>query len=387
MPLSHRLRAAVAFAGLLASAPALRAQGPALTAYTPTLISGTGLINAPVAWVSPEHGDIWTSISARDIYQGVTYSPKPSGSVWDLTMTADAHLFGRVSVGGSIYGTKNQQVGLHASLLALRQPKDAPWFLPSVAFGVRNFGSSKRQDRFVTGAKRVVDVLPASQRASRGDINGAPTVYGVATKEFTRENVSLGLTAGFGSGLFSESGGMDTVYNKSGTLAKGLFLGGRLAYAMSPDSRLSVIMENDGWDWNMGAVVNWGHFVVGMMLTEIEETKGIPANEPLANWTKTALVVGYNGSIPDIIRGSRQRREAVELQLEQQRLKREVKQRETRMNELEAQIAKARTRADAEANAQRAALEKALEAEREAAKRAADRLQQVKPGAKPPETL
>jgi uncharacterized protein YlxW (UPF0749 family) len=121
------------------------------------------------------------------------------------------------------------------------------------------------------------------------------------------------------------------------------------------------------------------------MATELEQQKGMPVNQPLANWTKFNVLVGYTGSIPEIVRGSRQRAEAVELELEARRLRREVQQREKRMAELNAQIARANKSADAAAMSQRAALEKALEQEREAAKRAADRLQQVKPGTKPPE--
>jgi hypothetical protein len=379
------LRRTLAIAVLLAPFLGVSAQdvSPSLTAYTPTLTFGTGLINAPAAWVSPNHGDIWVATSARGFNQG-TLSPRPNGSIWDLTLTADAHLFGRLSLGGSIYGTNNQQMGAHASVLLYRQQADEKW-LPSVAVGVRNLGASARQDRYVTGDKRVVDALPAAQRAASGVINGNPSVYGVATREFTGEHTSIGLTAGYGTGLFKNDGGMDTVYNKSGTLASGLFLGSRLAIEMSKTSTMSVIVENDGWDWNAGVVITTGPLTVGLMATELEETKGIPANEPLANWTKTNLMIGYNGSIPEIIRGSRQRAEAVELELEARRLRREVTQRETRMRELNEQIARASLRADAEAKAQRAALEKALEQEREAAKRASDRLQQVKPGTKPPE--
>ncbi len=379
------LRRALAIAVLLAPAASLRAQDAtqSLTAYTPTLTFGTGLINAPVAWVSPQHGDIWAAVSARGLNQG-SLTPRPNGSIWDLTLTADAHLFGRLSIGGSIYGTNNQQVGAHAALLLYRQQADVKW-LPSLAVGVRNVGASAWQDRYVTGTKRAVDVLPAAQRAAKGVIDGSPSVYGVATREFTWERASLGLTVGYGTGLFKNNGGMDTVYNRRGTLTPGLFAGSRLAFALSKTSVMSFIVENDGWDWNAGAVVTAGPLTVGLMMTELEETKGIPDNEPLANWTKTNFIIGYAGSIPEIIRGSRQRAEAVELELEARRLRREVQQRDVRMAELNAQIAKARTRADAEAKAQQAALEKALEQEREAAKKAADRLQQVKPGTKPPE--
>lgn len=379
------LRRALALAVLLPPAVTLRAQDEPslLTAYAPTLTFGTGLINAPVAWVSPAHGDIWISTSARGFNQG-TLSPRPNGSIWDLTLTADAHLFGRLSVGGSIYGTSNQQLGAHAAFLLYRQQADLKW-LPSVAVGVRNVGASARQDRYVTGVKRVVDVLPAAQQAASGVIDGSPTVYGVATREFTWEGASLGLTAGYGTGLFKNDGGMDTVYNKTGTLAAGVFVGSRLRLPLSKTSTMSLLVENDSWDWNAGVVFTSGPLTIGLMATELEETKGIPDNEPLANWTKTNLIIGYTGSIPEIIRGSRQRAEAVELELEARRLRREVAQRDARMRELNAQIARARLRADAEAVAQRAALEKALEQEREAAKRASDRLQQVKPGTKPPE--
>ncbi len=379
------LRRALALALLVAPAATLGGQNvpSSLTAYAPTLTFGTGLINAPAAWVSPSHGDIWVSTSARGFNQG-TLSPRPNGSIWDLTLTADAHLFGRLSVGGSIYGTNNQQVGAHAALLLYRQHPDVKW-LPSLAVGVRNVGASARQDRYVTGVKRVVDVLPASQRGAKAIIDGSPTVYGVVTREFSWDGGALGLTAGFGTGLFRNDGGMDTVYNRNGTLAEGIFVGSRLALPLSRTSTMSLLVENDGWDWNAGVVFTSGPLTIGLMATELEETKGIPDNEPLANWTKTNLIFGYTGSIPEIIRGSRQRAEAVELELEARRLRREVAQRDVRMRELNAQIARARLRADAEALAQRAALEKALEQEREAAKRAADRLQQVKPGTKPPE--
>jgi hypothetical protein len=381
------LRRALASAFLLAPAVAAQAQEapPSLTAYTPTLTFGTGLINAPTAWVSPNHGDIWVATSARGFNQG-TLSPRPNGSIWDLTLTADAHLFGRLSVGGSLYGTKYQQVGAHAAFLLYRQQSDAKW-LPSLAVGVRNLGASAQQDRYVSGVKRVVDVLPAAQRPANAVIDGSPTAYGVATHEMGGERASLGITVGYGTGLFKNDGGMDSVYNKAGTLASGLFLGSRLAIALSKTSTMSLMVENDGWDWNIGAVVTAGPLTVGLMATEIEETKGIPDAEPLANWTKTNLIIGYTGSIPEIIRGSRQRAEAVELELEARRLRREVAQREVRMRELNEQIARARLRADAEANAQRAALERALDQEREAARRAAERLQQVKPGTKPPEGL
>jgi len=202
MRLSPCLRLALAIALPLALAVPAQAQdaAPSLTGYTPTLTFGTGLINIPAAWVSPNHGDVWITGSARGLDRG-TLSLRANASIWDLTLTADAHLFGRLSVGGSLYGTTSEQVGAHASLLLYRQQHDVKW-LPSLAVGVRNLGASARQDRYVSGSKRVVDALPAAQRPASGLIDGSPTVYGVATREFGGEKASLGFTVGYGTGLF-----------------------------------------------------------------------------------------------------------------------------------------------------------------------------------------
>src|ERR1700712_1421670 len=65
-----------ALIGAQASAPALAAQdsAPALTQqvvtrdeilYPATLTYGTGLIDIPVAWVSPNSGDIWVTTSGK----------------------------------------------------------------------------------------------------------------------------------------------------------------------------------------------------------------------------------------------------------------------------------------------------------------------------------
>jgi hypothetical protein len=299
-----------------------------------------------------------------------------------MTTNIEAHLMGRLAVGASLFSTYNQQIGIHSRLLLARQSIDSKW-MPNFSIGFRNLGSSPLQDRYVSGDRRVRDILPAAQRAGAGVINGAPSFYGVATREFTGDRTSLGLTMGYGTGLFRNDGGLGTKYNKSGTLVPGLFLGGRYAVALSDKSTLGLMLENDAWDWNVGAHVTMGHLTVGVMLAEVEEAKGIPPGEPLANWTKTNLMVAYSGSIPDIVRNSRQRSESVELELEAQRLKREVAQRARRMRELQRDIAGAQTRADADAKAQEAALLKALDAEREAAKRAAERLKAVKPDGKP----
>ena len=382
------LRRAVPFA-LLASAAAVTAtplraraqdsrQAPS---YGSTLTFGTGLINIPTAWVSPTSGDLFVTVSARAIGEG-SYQPKANGSLWDLTESLEAHLGGRVSVGLSLYGTKKQEVGGFAQLLLYREATEgsARW-LPSLAVGVRNLGSSKYQDRFVTGDRRIADILLVTNpNAKIPAINGSPTLFGVLTREFQYANNSASFSVGYGNGLFKNNGGLDTIYNKSGTVVSGMFFGGRIVIPTGKSTVLALMAENDGWDWNAGAQLTFGHVSAGLYLTELEEVKGIPDNKPLANFTKAALMFSYNASIPDIIRGGADRAQAAELQLEARRLTQEIAQRKVRTAEMQEALAKAKLGADKANAAQRAVLEKQLQAETEALKRAADRLQQLQKG-------
>jgi len=244
--------------------------------------------------------------------------------------------------------------------------------------GVRNLGASSYQDRYVTGDRRVVDLLVDSGRTEKvGRINGSPTVYGVMTHDMMFARNTASLSVGYGNGLFSNAGGLGTIYNKNGTLARGLFLGGRFVVPTGATSQLSLMLENDGWDWNAGALMTFGHLSAGLYILELEEEKGIPDNKPLANFTKVALSFSYNASIPGIARGSRDRAEAAEAQLRARRLKQEITQRRIRSAELERALVKAQRSADKAAEARRAELERQLEAEREAMRQAAERLQKL----------
>ncbi len=383
VPFTAALAAFATLAIAAARAP-LGAQDIRPTApYSSTLTYGTGLINIPTAWVSPTSGDLFVTVSARSIGSG-SLQPKASGSLWDLTESVEAHLGGRLSAGLSLYSTTKQEVGGFAQLLILKQPDEGPRWMPSFAVGVRNLGSSKYQDRFVTGDQRVTDVvLAANPNAKINPINGSPTLYGVLTRDFQFQENSMSLTAGYGSGLFSNNGGLDTIYNKSGTLAKGFFVGTRFVVPTGASSAMSFIVENDAWDWNAGAELRYGHMSVGLFMLELEEAKGIPSNKPLANYTKAALLLSYNASIPDIARNGSERAQAAENRIQARRLTQEIAQRATRTKELQVELAGAKQGADKAAAAQRAALEKQLDAEREAMKKAADRLEQLQKG-KPP---
>jgi hypothetical protein len=383
------LLAATAIAGVSISAAAQERVTPG---YGPTLTFGTGLVSIPVAWISRSNGDLFASISTRWIGFGATPATPDNVDVvaWDLTQTLDLHLGGRASLGASLYGTKFQQLGFHGQLLAVRQEPNGPAWLPSIAVGFRNFGSSKYQDRFVTGERRVIDALQRGPDETLGAVNGAPTVYGVATREIWAGKTNVSLSLGYGNGLFKEDGGLDTVYNKTGTLAAGAFGGLRLAYPLTERSAISAMVENNGFDWNIGAAYTLGFITVGLYSSEVEEAGRPPraaASDELrgrlANFNKIGMSLSYNTSFQGIVAGSRQRAEAADAQVELRRLNQEIAQRRATTRELVAALDRAKAAADRAAADQQAAIIKQLQAEQAALKAAADRLEALQK--KPPE--
>jgi hypothetical protein len=384
-----RTRFAFLILGMAAAVPATAQDDSRITpSYSPTLTFGTGLVNIPVAWISRGNGDIWASMSMRNIGHGPSASAASDGS-WDATQTLDAHIRGRFSLGVSLYGTKFQQFGVSGQWLALKQGEFGPAWLPSVAVGFRNWGSSKYQDRFVTGQRRSLDVYGDTVPGTLGQMNGAPTLYGVATREVAiGERSVFSVSLGYGNGLFKEDGGLDTAYNKAGTIVPGMFFGGRYAFPAFGGS-LSIMGDNNGFDWGIGANYTYGFISIGLYNTEVEskrpkqESGSATYDGKLANYSKFAVSLSYNASLPGIFLGSRQRAEAADASLELRRLSQEIAQRRATTRALVAALNKAATAADAAAKGQQSALEKQLEAERIALKAAADRLEALQK--KPPE--
>jgi uncharacterized coiled-coil protein SlyX len=153
----------------------------------------------------------------------------------------------------------------------------------------------------------------------------------------------MSFSVGYGNGLFREDGGLGDQYNNSGTIARGLFLAGRLVM------------------------------------------------HPSAN--------GYTGNVRDISRGVVLRSRITELSREHRRLRAEIVSRERRIRRLESQLAGARESEIGQLERRRAQLETEVQAERDAIRRATERLRQLEqggatrppaqptppPGTKPPE--
>jgi len=377
---------AITLGAMLTAQRPLRAQQQDL--YPATLQFGTGLIDIPVAWVSPSSGDIWVQTSAKRIPYGSGDASLNLASTWNTNLAIDTHWARRFSLGVSVY-SQNPEVALFGQALLVREQPDRAW--PSVAVGFRNLGTLDHEDRFLIGH----DVSFDTNGGSNGQVSPharhfhtAPSIYGAATKSFmVGGSGSASFTLGFGSGLFYDDGDLGRTYNDKGQIARGLFLGGRYAVRPTENTRIDLVAENNGWDWNAGVVANWRGISLGVYATELEEGSKSPSKGSLYNvynYTKLNVSLGYSANVFDIARGVVLRTRVGELERERARLRAEVESRERRMAELESDLRVAQAGELAEVARQRQQLEAQIQAEREAIKRAEDRLKALQSPDQPP---
>jgi hypothetical protein len=356
--------------------------------YPATLQFGTGLIDIPVAWVSPNSGDLWVQSSAKRIPYGSGDASLNLASTWNTNLSIDTHWARRVSIGVSVY-SQNPEVAFFGQALLVREQPDRAW--PSVSIGFRNLGTLTHEDRFLIGH----DVSFDSNGQSSGHVSPHaknfstnPSIYGVATKSFlVGGNGSASLTLGYGSGLFYDDGDLGKAYNDKGQIAKGLFLGGRYAVHPTENTRIDFLAENNGWDWNAGVVANWRGISLGVYATELEEGSKSPSKGPLYNvynYTKVNVSLGYSANVFDIARGVVLRTRVGELEREQARLRAELESRERRVAALEQDLRVAQAGELAQVAKQRQELEAQIQAEREAIKRAEERLRALQSPDQPP---
>jgi len=150
----------------------------------------------------------------------------------------------------------------------------------------------------------------------------------------------------------------------------------------SANSSLTLLAENDGWDWNAGAVAEWRGVTVGVYGTELEagRRQGDAEGFNVYNYTKINFAVGYRGNVRDISHGVVLRSRITQMTREQQRLRYEIASRERRIHRLETQLTDARQGEVAQLERRRQQLEVDLQAERDAIKRASDRLKELEQG-------
>jgi hypothetical protein len=390
------LLGAAAAAAFLASAPLHAQQSEAFPA---TLYFGTGLITTPVAWVSPRSGDVWLNTSAKNLPSIPNAGDMNTMTRYNTNIAIDSHWWGRVSIGAVAY-SQNPEWGFFGQGLLLRQG-DLGLSLPSVAVGVRNVGKYSHQDRFFIGE----DVTLNGNQYDRfvderySKFSTSNTVYAVATQNFAlgrqAGGPALSLNLGWGNGLFGDDGDLGAAYNRRGTLVKGLFFGARAVMHPSLNTTVSLLAENDAWDYNAGVQVDWRGLTLGVYGTELEEGGGRgPQGFYIYNYTKFNLSLGYSGNVYDIANGVILRSRITELTREQTRLRYEIADRNRRIRGLEVALGRAQASELASLDNRRLDLERQVQEEREAVRRAEARLRQLElnqqrqtpPATRPPTT-
>ena len=381
--------AGVIAATLLASSPLA---GQQHDPYHSTLYFGTGLINIPVAWVSPNSADAWVNAAGKHLPYYAEGVEAGFATAINTNIAIDTHWGGRFSVGASAY-SQNPEYGFFGQVLAIRDGQFSP-FLPSIAFGVRNIGKYEHEDRFMVGHdfaltdSGYVEQVSPQYRGFKTNM----TIYGVATKEFSfgamgaTGGSSMSLSLGYGNGLFSDDGDLGEYYNKSGTIVKGMFMGGRFSMHPSLNTTVQFMIENDGWDFNTGLLYDWRGLSAGIYLTEIEEGSRDKSTNNIYNFMKTNFTLGYSGNIIDISRGVILRTRITELTREMNRLRLDISVRERRIAGLEVTLRRAQAGELAGIEKSRQELESQVQAERDAIRAAQQRLEELERGQRPPAT-
>ncbi|GAC1692489.1 MAG: hypothetical protein NVS9B3_10920 [Gemmatimonadaceae bacterium] len=402
---------------LLAGTFGAAADARAQLTFPQTLMWGTGLVDIPVASVAPLSGDFAINYSGRNFQNGRwALGPQVSfdGGV-KPQLILSASMFGRAELGFAAYST-NPEYGFFGRAMVLREDDleffgGLARFVPSLAVGVRNIGPYSNIDRFGIGYglfppndgtpnyKHIPDPLH-----TQFNTNG--TVYGVATKTFslrsfvpTLPNVDFGLTVGYGNGLFKDDGRLGPQYSSHAT--GGLFYGVNTEFAPARNFTLTLMAENNAWDYNAGASLNYRGIRAGAYLTEIGAgsssgssntpagPNGNPALVPSAlyNYQKVAFTLGWQSNIFALIQGNFLANQVAALERRRNDLLAQIALRQQRIAALELEINKYEAQNLLELEQSRAKAEAELRSERESLQRLEERLRRVEqqtPGAPPP---
>ena len=381
-----------ALAVMLAGTTGARAQLSSAGANAPppypvTLRYGTGMVDIPVAWISPTSGDIWIGASGTNIPACSSPCDLNTAEKWNTNLTIETHWIQRFSLGFSLY-SNNPEWGFYGQFLALTEKEGSN--RPAIAIGFRNLGSYTHEDRLLIGHDVNVDSSGGTTPVNPGwskDFHTAPTFYGVVSKNWNvGATGTVGATLGYGNGLFSDDGKLGSAYNDKGTLVKGLFLGARYAFRPSKDWNMNFMLENNGWDWNAGVVADWKGIFLGLYGTELEEGGQNPSHGSMYqvyNYTKFSLAIGVSTNVFLASKGTQTRAQVGELQAQQAQLNAEIAQHEHKITELETQLRKAQAGELAETSKRREQLDAQIQDEKEAIRRAEERLQQLQGAQKP----
>lgn len=389
---------------LLATAAAIALPGVAKAqeTYPQTMYWGAGLIDIPVAWVSPVTGDFAMNFSGKT-FHGAKASPgfsilnglNTNGSI-------SFSFFGRLETGLSIY-SDNPEWGLFAQGLLLNEEDFRPksglvrW-VPSIAVGIRNVGPYDHIDRFTAGYNLFpgTEANPGKQHEADSLHQGFSTgnsVYGVATKSFALSELNpswgkttVSLTVGYGNGLFKNDGGLGAAYASNSW--SGAFGGVKVDFYPTLHSTLSFMAENNAWDYDVGAAYEWHGLRAGAYWTELGASRAdtISAASKLYGYSKFSFTLGWQNNVLALLRGHALDRRVAELERQRQLLTTEITARQQRIASLELEINRYQAQNLLELEQRRAQAEQELRSEREALERLEGRLHKLEQDAPPSTT-
>jgi hypothetical protein len=390
-----------AIVGLGALASPLAAQ----QTYPQTLYWGAGLVDIPVAWVAPLSGDFALNYSAKTFEKGdQTITKINYNDQLNSQLTFSISVLGRVEAGIAFYSS-NPEYGFFGQALVLNEEqfrgRPGGWFIPSIALGFRGLGPYSQIDRFGIGYQ----LLPpdpgspnyrhvADSLHDRFDVT--PTAYGVGTKSFSLADirsgwpdVNLSVSIGYGNGLFSDDGELGDAYSKHST--GGLFGGLKVDFTPTPNTVLSLMAENNAWDYNVGASLDWRGMRAGLYWTELgagsaraPDTTRAGAARTIYNYSKFAFTLGLQSNIFALLKGDFLRTRVTQLERQREALLAEIQTRQQRIAALELEINRYEAQNLLELEQRRAAAEAELRAEREALQRLEERLQRIEQQRPPP---
>jgi|HubBroStandDraft_6_1064221.scaffolds.fasta_scaffold17318_4 hypothetical protein len=385
---SRGLSGAAVACGLMLAAQQASAQAE----FAQTLNWGSGLIDIPTAWVSPLSGDFSINWSAK-MLQTSPALPQYNNSL-SAKGALQLALFGRAELGMSVLSSDFEH-GFYGQALLLDQNDfkgKAGAILPSVAFGVRNVGPYDHMDRFGLGYE---EVLPANGGSAPNivpdsihrDFKTGNTLYGVATKSFSLSDlktswpdIGVSLSVGYGNGLFSNHGSIP-VRDYAADATGGLFYGIKTDFRPSTNTMISLMAENNAWDFNVGGAVSWRGLRAGVYVTELAAgSANLAAGDPesaLYRYPKVNFSLGWASNIFALLKGNVLENRAAQLRKQRDVLLADIAQRQTHIAQLQGEIRRYEAQNLLELEERRAAAQGELQTETEALHRLEERLKRI----------
>jgi hypothetical protein len=371
--------------------------------FPQTLYWGAGLIDIPAAWVAPITGDFAINYSGKQFKIDPSRPKINYNDKLNSQLTFSMSFAGRVEAGVAAFSS-NPEWGFFGQGLVVRQedfkPKGgAMAWIPSVAVGVRNVGPYDKVDRFGVGytllpptTQNEVDYVHVADSLHR-NFQTNNTFYLVGTESFsiadfrsTWPDINLSVTAGYGNGLFSDDGELGGEYSSRST--GGFFWGVKSDVEPTRNTVLSLMLEHNAWDFNIGGSLMYRGIRAGLYATELGATKN-PTSSAAGtyyNYPKVAFTIGWQSNVYALLRGEFLQSREAELQRRRQALVGEITKRQQRIAALELEINRYEAQNLLELEQRRQQAEAELRTEREALQRLEERLKRVEQQAPPPTT-